>query len=1250
MPPCYLEPRFEHLNKEYVLVQAWKKTTDYIRYHNWFSDTLELDYTTINLRSFLDDLIKTLECPGNWVSDGLHLVPAPKSQQWRHLDNGKWQPDSQKDVPTRPLAHVSLRDQVMATALMLCLADRVESLQGDTQTPVKEPSERKRIISYGNRLYCKPIAGNLRHPWGSKKLYRSYFKDYKQFVDRPLTVAESIIRHGSRTFIVETDLKQFYDKVRPIELNKALARFQCDKREDSFFKFAKRVLRWRWHDPSDDEIFANATKLRKGTLVALPQGLVSAGFFANTVMIGFDEQVMDTIGQEIETGYRLEDACRYVDDLRFVVTVKKDVLGLNVAKVKMVVTDWITKLLKQETRSLNIAEDKTKVMEYGSSESLLIPYSARMNRVQSAVSGGFDANSGLEILDTIQGMTREQQSLNNVPDRSLWKHSPLPDVRNETVLRFSASRFRTVYRSIRPLLLDFAESTDETHDDFGESLDEDHNSPHGPVDLSQSQLDAEAKAFALGLIARWLEDPSNVRLLRIGFDIWPDPEVLTEIIDLMRPWALTTLPDDEMPTQRVVWYCLAELFRAGATETGLVDDCECLPAGTSLSQYQQVLKQGAIDVINQQRSIPWYVQQQALLYIAAVEPDACPPMPANCDERVIRYYDAIKFLQGTTLDLTSSEFSIFAVLARRSFSHRTTAIDFIRDQLTDKRKLEIALKDPSFVLELSHGDTYFFDDFPKYIQDGLCLSPSQPAGGKRNLAEIVLNADSDPNYIFRNELSLLRFSLALVEEIKKHASQSLMTIVPGQVQVTMKDGYPVNDIENVDISCSCASTHEFLYDVPDWCCSSEHWRFQLGFLLRFILTRHQDFTRIAYPWYTQEPDIPYRPVRNGWYQRIYGLFNSHPGFGDDLLAVSDWMEGLLLALLRWPGVRSPKGFEWVEDGMEKFCENVAVRIKILEGSGDRPTKNLLMPMTAPMTRSSRSLRACVVQTVLPKVSDFRCDPTASLPNVRKKHRAHLSAALEAVKRMLTLRRTHEKDDYQLDWLILPELSVHPDDVKTHLFPFARAHKTLILAGLTYKKLISGLPPINSAVWIMPEWTETHGWQFNMRLQGKRHFAPAEKEMLNVHQPVAWEGVRPCQWVIRYQDAEHASPLRLTGSVCYDATDLELVAELRDNTDVFAIPAFNKDVNTFDQMALALHYHMFQLVIIANNGRYGGSNAYAPYRAGYDSQIFHLHGQPQAAIAFFEIDCIGEFQKRGRVVDGQNEQIVKWKHPPAGFGN
>jgi hypothetical protein len=107
----------------------------------------------------------------------------------------------------------------------------------------------------------------------------------------------------------------------------------------------------------------------------------------------------------------------------------------------------------------------------------------------------------------------------------------------------------------------------------------------------------------------------------------------------------------------------------------------------------------------------------------------------------------------------------------------------------------------------------------------------------------------------------------------------------------------------------------------------------------------------------------------------------------------------------------------------------------------------------------------------------------------------------------------------------------------------------------------------------------------------------------------------------------------------------MAADLRNESDVFAIPALNRDVKTFDQMALALHYHMFQLVIVANNGQYGGSNAYWPSQDALRRQIFHLHGQPQASIAFLEIDDIAEFLARHGHAKSAS---TGWKYPPAGM--
>ena len=56
-----LFPNLDLLTQDYVLVQAWKKTSTHIRQHNWYSDTLELDRAAVNLPQFLGELAERLE-------------------------------------------------------------------------------------------------------------------------------------------------------------------------------------------------------------------------------------------------------------------------------------------------------------------------------------------------------------------------------------------------------------------------------------------------------------------------------------------------------------------------------------------------------------------------------------------------------------------------------------------------------------------------------------------------------------------------------------------------------------------------------------------------------------------------------------------------------------------------------------------------------------------------------------------------------------------------------------------------------------------------------------------------------------------------------------------------------------------------------------------------------------------------------------------------------------------------------------
>ena len=1246
MFPEHLEPRLELLREEYVLVQAWKKTASYIRYHNWFSDTLALDRTAVNLPAFIDQLHERLQLSESWQNDPLRIVPAPKSQHWR-VQEGVWTPENgAKSARLRPLAHVNLSEQVLATALMLCLADRVETLQGDPQGHVRDQESRKQVVSYGNRLYCDAMGGLLRHRWGSAKLYRAYYQDYRTFLSRPEIAAESIsVAEGKRVYVVHADLRQFYDRVRPDLLSAAIARIRQEGDDPGFFLLAESLLNWSWHsrDETNLRIYQEQAELDDFTRVALPQGLVASGFFANVVLLSFDKALRAAIGNEVAHGILLLDACRYVDDLRILVA-SDPKLDYSPNDIETTITKWLSQVLEEHATGLALSSEKTQVASLGDDQRPLVRQSAKMNRIQSAVSGGFDALGGEEILDSIQGLMRAQDAL-SIGDDSGWRFSPVPDVRDETVARFGAARYRTTFRSIRPLLQDGV-----TRDVPKIGKD---NTPAGGrlrVARTRRELDEDARAFALGLVQRWIDDPSNVRLLRIGLDLWPHVELLREVLSLVRPF--TEKGGGRKAPRRVAWYCLAEILRAGATETGLVPDSESLPSEINLELYRKELHLEAARLVALPGpTIPWYLRQQALLFLAAYDPAGAPVTRTGMGPETLHYREMILFQRGEGVRLRSSDFATYAVLARRAFVDRIRAIKLTQPGLNPARKRQIALRDPSFLLELIENETdaVLFDDFPARIREDLCLA-SEPTDVEHNtLASEVLN--SHPSGSLRNELSILRFAMAFIERWEKQEIASEV-ITPGQVTLKLGEDQSVADVVDLQIHRSRADTSGSLYEVAAWCQASERWRFQLGFLLRFILSGQPDFTRPVRWINWKETVSSYRPAESHWYQRLYGLYSGQAAFGDDWLPITDWVEGFLLALLRWPGCRAPDGFGWVEQGIENAKTQIRQRVTFLKQRRGSATNALILPLWTKRptaTNKKRPLRACVVQTAVPAPDDFQ--PTDLGLNelvIRRRHRNHLSAALTAVERMLALRETHKGSNGhkgRLDWLILPELAVHPKDIRTHLVPFARAHRTIILAGLTYEKIIAEQPFVNSALWVIPEWSDAYGLQIKTRRQGKAYLAPNE-EAFNGGGARVLQGFRPCQWLIGYpwSDEEGDPPVWLTGSVCYDATDLGLAADLKDKSDILAIPALNKDVKTFDQMALALHYHMFQLVVVANNGQYGGSNAYWPRSEDHIRQVFHIHGQPQASIAFLEIDDIGAFLERHDLSGANSDD---WKHPPAG---
>jgi len=199
-----LGPTIELLSDEVVIAQAWKKTHAYMRLRNWYADTLALDISALGLEGAAALWGRQLQGTDPIQLEPLELVPAAKSEPWVIDEKHGWIPRDFRDdelakrnkkPPIRPLAHLTVRDQTWASAVMLCLADEVESRQGDCARKSDLDfflHQRKGVYSYGNCLICDWDRGSAWFRWGNAETYRKFFTDYQSFLKRPVEIGRSV--------------------------------------------------------------------------------------------------------------------------------------------------------------------------------------------------------------------------------------------------------------------------------------------------------------------------------------------------------------------------------------------------------------------------------------------------------------------------------------------------------------------------------------------------------------------------------------------------------------------------------------------------------------------------------------------------------------------------------------------------------------------------------------------------------------------------------------------------------------------------------------------------------------------------------------------------------------------------------------------------------------------------------------------------------------------------------------------------
>lgn len=1267
-----LIPSMDSLRSTVVLMQASKKTMAFIRNHNWYTDVLELDIARLDFPEMIKRIQSRLCNVGNFKTKPIFRIDAPKSQKWKLLKRAgrfHWQ-SKIKESKLRSLAHIDLEDQIIATAMMLCMANHVENKLGNPKTPMKMIVGNAQDIgrrttdlrAYGNRLYChtrkdKNGEKKMECAWGATITYRNYFADYQNFLARPSAcIAELNGHHESETCftLVHMDIMSFYDKISRELLRSSVQNiFKGAKTEleSDFLILFEHLFSWEWAVQSKEISYPE---------VVLPQGLVASGFFANIVLYQFLHELQFQVDAEIKKpfAFKVCDVCSYVDDLRFVIE-SQEAISKDQEKE---FTKWVQKYLDKYASGLCLNDEKTvfiniePVEKVDENPKIEIKQSEYIQHIQHAVSGGFDVVDGLELIDSIENFFHIQQLYSSSVDKN--ENSLLDgisDVKESTAYRFASARYRRTYRSLRPLLDSKAElgfTDDATFHQDGET----DNSTSFQLTLSQEQLDKKAYIFAASWIDIWVKDPVNVKVMRIALDMCPSPVLLKYVLNVLsgihqkgrrgRSW------EKRARKYRVYEYCLSQLFMAGATETGIVDDNECLPCQSKIDKYRKILIDEANKILttpSYTKKYPWFLIQQVLLYMLVHCPNAHNKIDCSNlkDLSYKRYKNIINYQKeprGKTHEDAQYLIIIYSGLHDESIFER----------------LKISRCEPVFLQELASISPYVTKKWWECISNKI----NKDTAWYEYAQCLDLVSDGIKN---THDQIVTEYDCSMVASQLTQLSESEFDVLE-----TPKDVYiKLNEKNN---GCSYPyprSNNKGYFAVPEWDMSLDEKRaYKLGLIILYYLRPRIDFVRA----YREEKKVQKKyTVPEAHLQLILCSINTmRQALGEIWCPISTDFQKELFVLLAAPGYCGDQQLPW-NKLQEKF-QNIWEKIE-----KNKSEDVLLLHEQVPFfngsrdSSKSRCLRVGLVQSVIPTSEQYHnvsCVKLENNPEVRLAQRKHLIIMLGAIRKLLALRASHEFceqgtshsiDRRPVDLLIFPELAIHPDDVNQYLIPFVRKYKCIIQCGLTYheRRVNESSIVINSSLWIIPCYNSSRGGlEIRLIEQGKKHLSKDERRLC-----LHLKGFRPVQWIINYiwtdSDSEPVcrkntrKHIKLTSSICYDATDVALSSILAKKSDLYIVNAMNKDVNTFDIMQESLHYHMYQPFVVVNNGQYGGSGFYSPFHKEHNRKVGHLHGMRQASVLFAEISPC-KLIHRGQQCNSEscayNFPIGDWKEPPAGWVN
>lgn len=973
-------------------------------------------------------------------------------------------------------------------------------------------------------------------------------------------------------------------------------------------KLIDSLLTWRWKNGSSDLYSKVCSENNSRLPNGIPQGLVAGGFYANIYLLEFDKNVGNLIGNPITEGsaIKIVDYCRYVDDMRFIVIANKrdnnKILGMEITKDKM--ESMLQEHLKPLGLSLNPI--KTKIDVFRSSVSGI---STKLRSIQSTVSGPLSYNDIDEQLGHLEGIIHLAESLK--PESQRNSTNPLAsienytrDVRDDTLLRFSANKIHSLLKSKRHMT----------------SHEVDENGNFVPEDWDYLQ-----ERFSRKFIALWSYDPSMVLLLKKGIELFPDPKILSPVIDQLKFLLVRSGAHKE---RQIAIYCLCEIFRHSATVIH-AKERGYFPVHANIANFFEQLSSEAINLLEQAEPLDENLSEQARFF-CLVRNDSTLDIELedndfNIISKLMIGHRNIKEVQST------EDFLVNSILAFQMAKDRSLAVKSINSCINEK------FKSPTLQASMKRYIKRITIEAPDLFEAIYKLALANKSGWLIHVKKIIDSSGIKQVAISGSLKQMESKPIPMLKILKRHdnpfAHENAALIALNEV-LNQPNALDANiDIALTKVSCSnwdaiqsfesivsieIKHVHSLdLNPIPSWVSEGHQPLYRLGVFLRRCLLggavwadQHLRVSEVGY----------YAGIKSCQFKKQLGTMHAPEALNGDASAMSGWLSGLLFHLLQWPGLSlKDDTYSWPK------VWSVEVLRKLI-GERINSQKNLFCRLSnipgyvekidLSWKKDRRNLNVIMVQSLLPLKGDFvTYGILQDTKECRARRRRHTAAVASLILHKIYAHKSIEEVNLiniETDLIVWPELAIHKDDLDI-LKSLSDKTGAIIFAGLSFLNISNVAGPVNTAIWLVPK-KQRSGRGFIRRLQGKQHMMADERK-------IGIKSWRPYQLFIELEHPafKDEQGFRLTGSICYDATDIKMSADLKDKSDAYIVVALNKDVNTFDSMVDALYYHMYQHVALVNSGEFGGSVAKAPYKERHHKLITHVHGANQVSISSFEMN-------------------------------